>query len=236
MTAEANRYPVALCFSKLGDARFLGHLDFGRILERALRRSGLPVRSTQGFNPRLKVSYAEALPLGMASEGEWVTLTLDEDLPPATVAEALAPCLPDLVRLRAVQRGPAPPLSGRASYRLAVVEEHGSAADALTELLQRDHFPVPDARRGLPVDARAPLAHGEARDGHLLVELVAPDDRPPRPGPVVQALRQLAEQAGRRPPVFGTITKAGGPARQEGDAWVDDAGADRTRLPAAAGC
>jgi radical SAM-linked protein len=236
MTSEANRYQVALCLSRLGDARFLGHLDFGRLLERSLRRSGLPVRSTQGFNPRLKVSYAEALPLGMASEGEWVTLTLDEDLSPATVAEALAPCLPELLRLRAVQRGPAPPSSGRASYRLDVAQEPGSAADALTELLQRDRFPVPDARRGQPVDARAPLARGEARDGHLLVDLVAPDDRPPRPGPVLQALRQLAEQAGRRPPAVGTITKAGGPARPGEDAWVADAGVDRTRLPAAAGC
>lgn len=231
---------MSLRLSKEGDARFLGHLDFARLIERALRRSALPVRSTQGFNPRLKVSFTEALPLGLASRGEWVTLTLDEDLAPRSVAEALRPCLPDMVRLREVRRGPAPRAPGRETFRIEIEEEPGSAADALTELLQRDTFPVEDARRGVSVDARARLARGEARGGSLVVELVAPDDRPPRPGPVVQALRHLAEQAGRRPPVFGTITKAAGPARPGGDTWADDdeadsiavAGEDRAR-PAA---
>jgi radical SAM-linked protein len=216
---------MALCFSKESDARFLGHLDFSRLLERALRRSALPLRSTQGFNPRLKVAFADALPLGIASSGEWLTVTLDEDLDPALVAERLRATLPENVRLVAVQRGPAPSAPDRVRYSLELAEEPGSAADALTELLKRDHFPVEDAR-GRTVDARALLARGEARGDRLLVELVALNDRPPRPAPVALALRRLAEEAGRRPPVFGTFTKADGPARQGEDAWDDVAGAD----------
>jgi radical SAM-linked protein len=216
---------MALCFSKESDARFLGHLDFSRLLERALRRSALPLRSTQGFNPRLKVAFADALPLGLASCGEWLTVTLDEDLDPALVAERLRATLPENVRLVAAQRGPAPPAPTRVRYCLEVAEEPGSAADALNQLLQRDQFLVEDAR-GRTVDARALLARGEARQGHLLVELVAVNDRPPRPAPVALALRRLAEEAGRAPPVFGTFTKADGLARQGEDAWDDDAEAD----------
>jgi radical SAM-linked protein len=224
---------MALCFSKESDARFLGHLDFSRLLERALRRSALPLRSTQGFNPRLKVAFTDALPLGLASHGEWLTVTLDKDLDPALVAERLRANLPENIRLVAAQRGPAPSAPSRVRYRLELAEEPGSAADALTELLQRDQFSVVDAR-GRTVDARALLAHGEARDGHLLVELVAVNDRPPRPAPVALALRLLAAEAGRRPPVFGTFTKADGPARQGEDAWDDVAGADSTGARAAA--
>jgi len=228
MVADADSHQMALRFSKDGDARFLGHLDWSRLLERALRRSGLPVRSTQGFNPRLRMAFTDALPLGIASEGEWATVTLDEDLAPETVAERLRPTLPDAVRLVEARRGPAPRAPDRVRYRLDVEAEPGSAADALTELLARDRFPVEDARRGVPVDARALLASGEARDGHLLVELVARNDRPPRPGPVALALRELAVQAGARPPVFGTFTKAAGSARHGDDAWDDAAEADRT--------
>jgi len=237
MVAEATRCMVALRFSKDGDARFLGHLDWSRLLERALRRSGLPVRSTQGFNPRLKVAFTDALPLGIASEGEWATVTLDEDLAPEIVVERLRPMLPETVRLVDARRGPAPRASGRVRYRLAIEEEPGSAADALTALLQRDTFPVKDARRDAPVDARALLARGEAREGHLLVELVAQNDRPPRPEPVARALRELASLAGLAPPVFGTFTKAGDAARQGEDAWADAAEAVTIGEPAAdAGC
>jgi radical SAM-linked protein len=237
MVAEATRCMVSLRFSKDGDARFLGHLDFSRLLERALRRSGLPLRSTQGFNPRLKVAFTDALPLGIASEGEWATVTLDEDLAPETVAERLRPMLPETVRLVEVRRGSAPRAPDRVRYRLDVAEEPGSAADALTALLQRDTFPVQDARRDAPVDARALLARGEAREGHLLVELVAQNDRPPRPEPVAQALRDLARDLGLAPPVFGTFTKAGDAARQGEDAWDVAAEADSiAALAEAAGC
>jgi len=238
MVVESTRYPMALCLSKEGDARFLGHLDFGRLLERALRRSALPVRSTQGFNPRLKVAFTDALPLGIASQGEWLTVTLDEDLDPQIVAERLRATLPENIRLVVAQRGLAPSAPDRVRYRLEIAEEPGSAADALTELLQRDQFSVEDAR-GRTVDARALLAHGEARDGHLLVDLVAVKDRPPRPAPVALALRLLAEQAGHRPPVFGAFTKAVGPARHGDDAWDADAevaDSSGARAPAAAGC
>ena len=234
MVADASRYEVALRFSKEGDARFLSHLDVSRLLERALRRSGLPVRTTQGFNPRLRVAFTDALPLGLASEGEWATVTLDEDLAPETVTERLRPTLPETFRVVEVRRGRAPRAPDRVRYRLQVEEEPGSAADALTALLARDRFPVEDVRRGAPVDARALLAAGQARDGHLRVDLVAVNDRPPRPGPVALALRELAVQAGARPPVFGTFTKEDGPARQGDDAWDDAAVADTTGAEAAA--
>jgi len=41
---------VLLRFSKEGDASYLSHRDLMRLLERALRRAGLPVRMSQGFN------------------------------------------------------------------------------------------------------------------------------------------------------------------------------------------
>jgi len=53
-----------LTFSKAGDLRFVGHLDLQRLIERCLRRSGLPLRYSQGFNPKVRLNLASALPLG----------------------------------------------------------------------------------------------------------------------------------------------------------------------------
>jgi radical SAM-linked protein len=51
-------------FHKVGELRYLSHLELMRALQRALRRAGLPLAYTQGFNPQPKVSVAQALAVG----------------------------------------------------------------------------------------------------------------------------------------------------------------------------
>ena len=52
----------------------LSHLDVVRMLERSLRRSGLPVSFTGGFHPLPRLQLALALPLGVEAHGEWMDL------------------------------------------------------------------------------------------------------------------------------------------------------------------
>ncbi len=42
---------VRLRFAKCGDLRLISHRDIMRCLERMLRRAGIPIAFTQGFNP-----------------------------------------------------------------------------------------------------------------------------------------------------------------------------------------
>lgn len=67
---------VRLTLSKLGRARMVGHLEYLKMFQRALRRARLPLRFSQGFHPTPKVSYLEALPLGVASQAELIDLEL----------------------------------------------------------------------------------------------------------------------------------------------------------------
>lgn len=64
--------------SKKGDLRFISHLDFQRLVERALRRTQLPIVHTTGFNQRIKLRWGNALPLFIESEGEYLELELAE--------------------------------------------------------------------------------------------------------------------------------------------------------------
>jgi radical SAM-linked protein len=52
-------------FQKVGELRYLSHLELMRALQRALRRAGVPLAYTQGFNPQPKVSVAQALAVGV---------------------------------------------------------------------------------------------------------------------------------------------------------------------------
>ena len=61
---------ISVEFFKKGDMRFISHLDLVRLFQRAVRRAGLPVKMTQGFNPHPKISIKRALKLGVESGSE----------------------------------------------------------------------------------------------------------------------------------------------------------------------
>ena len=51
-------------FEKSPRLRHIGHLDIQRAVQRALRRSGLPVSYSKGFNPHILLTFASALSTG----------------------------------------------------------------------------------------------------------------------------------------------------------------------------
>ena len=81
---------IRLSYTKGPSLRFTGHLDLQRLWERLLRRSGLPIRYSQGYNPRARLNLASALPLGVISEAEMLDFWMDEPLPTETVRQHLA--------------------------------------------------------------------------------------------------------------------------------------------------
>lgn len=76
-------------FSKEGPARYISHLDLARALERALNRARVPVAYTQGYNPRPRMQFAAALPLGFTSEAELADIWLEEEMDPAGAKEQM---------------------------------------------------------------------------------------------------------------------------------------------------
>lgn len=82
-------------YAKRGRLRFASHRDFQRALERALRRTEVPMAYSAGFSPHPKISYANAAPTGTASEAEYVEISVVERVEPAAIAVALDAALPD---------------------------------------------------------------------------------------------------------------------------------------------
>ena len=96
-------------YTKLGKIRFIGHRDLARVWERALRRSELPVASTEGFSPRPKVHFGLALSTGFESLGEYLDVDLTEDADEASIASGpdmaaqVTPLLPEGMDVQMVQ-------------------------------------------------------------------------------------------------------------------------------------
>lgn len=85
---------VRLWFQKRGDARYISHLDLSRCMQRALKRSQLPVWYTEGFNPHAYVTFALPLSLGQESRCDIMDFRLEEEMPMQEVLCALQRVMP----------------------------------------------------------------------------------------------------------------------------------------------
>ena len=107
-----NDVAVLFTFRKSGELRWLGHLDMMRVFERAVRMSGIEVAYTQGFNPRVKMSIASALPLGATADNDLVTIHVAGQVDAKDTLIRLNKCLPEGLQLTSAQvlsgsKGPA---------------------------------------------------------------------------------------------------------------------------------
>ncbi|MCM1523189.1 MAG: TIGR03936 family radical SAM-associated protein [Ruminococcus sp.] len=89
-----NRYPVRVFFEKKDSAVYISHLDLLRTMQRALKRSGLPVWYSEGFKPRIYLNFPLALSLGVEGEREAVDFYLTEDIPFEKTAALLGKACP----------------------------------------------------------------------------------------------------------------------------------------------
>ncbi len=85
-----------LLFTKTGEAVWMSHLDLMRLFQRSFKRSGLPLKHTQGYNPRPSVSIALPLSVGVESVCELLDFDLTGDPVPceeitARLNDALVP-------------------------------------------------------------------------------------------------------------------------------------------------
>ena len=86
-------------FEKSERLRHIGHLDIQRAVMRALRRSGLPVSYSKGFNPHILLTFASALSTGAAGRKEIMDVQLDKDVTPEEFLTAMNGAMPPEMHL-----------------------------------------------------------------------------------------------------------------------------------------
>jgi radical SAM family uncharacterized protein/radical SAM-linked protein len=101
--AEAEvRYRVY--YSKLRSARFISHKDLSNIIQRALRRAGIHVVYSEGFHPKMMISYPSALPLGMRGKQECFEFRSRFLFTKKTFVSRMNACLPSGIRALRLER------------------------------------------------------------------------------------------------------------------------------------
>ena len=193
-----DNYLYSLAYAKSGDAVFLSHLDTMRILERAIRRSGVKVCFTRGMNPHIRLSVYTALPVGVATDGDWFSLKLEERLEPEILMERINGQMPSGFAIAEAREGE-PPAKDRVALHLAVHYSGPESAvrAAVESLFGSDCLMVSGERKGRPYskDIRPFLKRYSLEQGFIRIEADASDGQKPRLGELAKILYRLSEGA-----------------------------------------
>jgi len=166
------RQRLRLWFSVEGDKRFLSHHDMMRLWERALRRAGLPLRLSQGYNPRPKMSLPEPRSVGIASEAELLEFELADWVNPDAVLERLGREMPSGLRIRSLDIvRPTDKAHPRTVVYVVRLESPPSdLADRARRVLDRREAPVvrPRPKKDKHLDARPFIRDLETPDGRQI--------------------------------------------------------------------
>ncbi|MBN2361091.1 MAG: TIGR03960 family B12-binding radical SAM protein [Deltaproteobacteria bacterium] len=150
--ADACAQRLRLTLRRHAPAVWLSHLETMSALSRALARARLPVAYSGGFHAKPRLSTAQALATGLASEHELVDVELSAYVPETEFQQRLAAELPAGLVVHAVQvvdrrRPGIGALVSGARYRARLGGEVGELADAARRFVEAVSWPLMRQRR-----------------------------------------------------------------------------------------
>ena len=182
--AEGAPYRYRCCFSKSGSARFLSHLELASCIARTLRRAKLPLQYSQGFHPHPRITFYDALPVGMESQREVFDMELTLHIAPDAIPEIINHHLPSglmilgaeeitLKKILAPDTMPIRKYEARIPAETIVPLPSAEAVkDAIAAFLSQKEFYVQTNKKGssVSIDVRPLVSHLVFKD-NALVEL-----------------------------------------------------------------
>ena len=111
--------------------KYISHLDFMRMFQRAVRRSGVEFLFSEGFNPHPVMTVAMPLSVGVTSDGEYMKVGFADTFTPEEIMERINAAFPPGFEITEIHK-----LSGKeidlskiseAVYTVAVELEEGAS-------------------------------------------------------------------------------------------------------------
>lgn len=125
-------------FDKFGEMKFISHLDLLRFFDRLLKKSQIPVKYSQGFHPRPKMSFGSPVSLGTEAYDEMMDFELETPMSNEEVFKRLNSSNVVGFKVNKVEEVPKKS-SIMEEYTVMIYEVEGSEEDIskLEELLNR---------------------------------------------------------------------------------------------------
>lgn len=98
MQDSASLHRYLLCFTKKGNMRFISHLDLQRLFKRCIKRAGIAVAYSNGYNPHEKINIVHPLSLGFETDRDYFELDTVLAYDPQRILEGMNLALPEGIR------------------------------------------------------------------------------------------------------------------------------------------
>lgn len=86
---------VRIWFKKTGRVKYVSHLDIMRCMTRAVRRAGIPLWYTEGYNPHPYLNFLQPMPLGIEGMNEPFDIRLENDISNEEIKKRMNSVLPE---------------------------------------------------------------------------------------------------------------------------------------------
>ena len=188
-------------FEKGERIRHIGHLDIQRSVQRGLRRSGLPVAYSQGFNPHILVTFASALSTGACGKREIMDVTMAEDVDSDEFLNRMNKAMPPEMQLKEARSvdNKYPSLPGMvraADYDLTIRDADigKKLTEAISAMMAKDRIPAMRKTKTklTEVDIKPLILRISARDNHIYTTLILNEHESCKPQMLLEALKEQA--------------------------------------------
>ncbi len=188
-------------FEKSERIRHIGHLDIQRSVQRGLRRSGLPVAYSQGFNPHILVTFASALSTGACGKREIMDVTMAEDVSESEFLSRMNRAMPPEMQLKEARAVDSrhPSLMGMiraAIYDLLIRNEETGRklTAAIPAMMARERIPAMRKTKTklTEVDIRPLIFSIEGTENRIRATLVLNEKESCKPQMLLEALKEEA--------------------------------------------
>lgn len=153
---------IAFRYTKTDGAEYLSHLDLLRHIDRTLKRAGIKVKTSGGFNPHPKIYMNNPLGLGVKSVAEYCAVDCDFSGDFAQVFNANSPSGIKCLDYREVEQNP----NFAYTIKSCGYSAEGIAPFDVQEILNRESIILTDTR-GRETDIRERIYSLEFKDGKL---------------------------------------------------------------------
>lgn len=190
---------IRLTYSKLDDARFLGHLELSSLFSRAVRRAGIPVRYSAGFHPAPRITFSPPIPLGMESMEEFADIEIEGYISCTEMKDRLNLELPKGIRITGagdIEMGLPAVTSAvtKADYEIKWSVVGGQWSEVLKDFMRKDIFLFRKERTGREYDIRPLIERLDAADNKIEMTIKAGKEGGIKPGELVQTLLGLNDE------------------------------------------
>ena len=178
---RTDAFKVRITFRKSAAVRYVSHLDMMRAFKRALRRSGLPIVYTEGFNVHPVMIFTPPISVGYMSECELLDIGLTVEVSLKEVLSRLAASLPEGF-MATMASHPQKPISDIAfsTYKIESPALTGKGKE-ISEFLKKESLPgAKNTKAGAQNVEAAPClkdaVYEDGEVGRLIITLPSGND------------------------------------------------------------